>query len=77
MKKNDFVNVTESARYTGQDMSWTEEITGKTTYKKGHTFYHFSDTKLKSFVPKTTCFFSENKTIPGFCYTLTLNQDIA
>jgi hypothetical protein len=76
MKKGDFVKVKENADYSGQDMAWTEEKTGKNTYGKGHVFYHFSDSKLNGFYPKTTCFYDEEKTIPGHCYAYILDRDI-
>jgi Iap family predicted aminopeptidase len=76
IKKGDRVEIKETAKYSGQDMKWTEVITHIEKYKKGHVFYHFSDSKLNAFLPKTTCFFNNDIKITGHCYALILNQDI-
>lgn len=76
MKKGDFVKVAKNAYYTGQDMRWTEQVTGKKTYKAGAKFYHFSDRKLNSFLDKKTCFFDEDTEIVGHCYVLTIERDM-
>ena len=64
-----------NADYAGQNMAWTESITGKTAYKKGHVFFHFSDKKVNCFAEKLTCFFDNNKNIEGYCYILILKSN--
>jgi hypothetical protein len=76
MKKGDYVQVTNKANYVGQNMAWTEQVTGQVTLKKGDVLYHFSSKKLTSFFPKTTCFFMTDVKTSGYCYILRLLKDI-
>jgi len=74
MKKGDFVTINENQKYSGQDMRWTEQVTGTTTLKSGTKLYHFSDRKLIGFFPKETCFFLTKKSF-GHVYEMTLKED--
>jgi hypothetical protein len=76
MKKGNRVNVNDQAAYSGQFMDWTELTTGRKKYKKGHIFYHYSDSFLKEFKSKITCFCDTNKIVDGYCYALILKKDI-
>jgi len=75
MKKGDNVRITESAKYKGQDITWTERVTGKVTLKKGSFVFHSSDKKLVSFRSKTTCFFIDSPCC-GHVYALEITEDI-
>jgi hypothetical protein len=75
MKNQQLIPVDENAKYNGQYMKWTEECTGIEKIKKGTILYHFSDKKLKSFLPKKTCFFLEDRSF-GYCYIIKLKTDI-
>jgi len=74
MKRKDFVPVTETAKYAGRTMNWTEECTGNITIPAGTKLYHFSDTKLNALRPKTTCFYTDDRGT-GYCYVLTAEKD--
>lgn len=75
MKKGDYVDVTDNAKYSGQDMAWTEPITRQITLKKGDILYHFSSKKLTSFLNKTTCFFLNDVGIE-YCYILKIEKNM-
>jgi len=75
MKKGDRVYISKDAKYNGQDMEWTERITGTITLYKGQKLYHSSDSKLKAFYPKETCFFM-NTYAEGYVYCAILNKEI-
>ena len=68
MRKGDTVKVRSSAKYTGQNMDWTEILTGVEVLTEDLKVYHCSDTKLTAFVPKTTCFFDSKDLMEGFVY---------
>ena len=64
-------------------MAWTETYAGDIVLEQEQSFYHFSDTKIKSFAPKKTCFFyksekklafenNETKYPLGYAYKITL-----
>ena len=56
LKKGDKVQVTNNAKYSGQDMDWTETFTGiKTIGKGGEWVTHLSYKKIKEFVSKKIC----------------------
>jgi len=75
MKKGDYIKISTDAKYSGQDMGWTEEVTGRETLPAGTILHHYSDDKLSAFYPKTTCFFDED--IPGgHCYLVMLKKDV-
>lgn len=56
MKKGAKIEVTNSARYTGQDMQWTERCTGiKKIGKGGEWVIHTSDRFISAFLSKCIC----------------------
>lgn len=59
MKIGTKIKVIESAKYSGQEMAWTETFTGTVVLEKAAKFLHTSETLLKSFRAKQTCFSSE------------------
>lgn len=61
MKKGDVVLVTNVAKYSGQDMDWTEPKTSAGTLPKGTILYHTSENKLTAFAPKETCFYTDKR----------------
>ncbi len=66
------VAVSQNARYAGQDMKWTERLKQKPTkIVPGTKFYHVSYSRISSFFPKETCFFTEyKKYLTGHFYEL-------
>ena len=77
MKRGSKIEVSEKAKYNGQNMNWTEELTGTVTLEAGKVLYHTSrETLLKSFFPKETCF-SESKTSDGHYYALKVINTIS
>jgi hypothetical protein len=54
------INITENAKYAGQDMDWTETFTGEKVLQKDTLFYHGSNNKIKAFRSKNTCFHMED-----------------
>jgi len=52
------MKISNQAEYHGQDTNWTEKME-LTVLKKGSSYIHFSQKKIKDFFPKITCFFSE------------------
>ena len=56
MKKGTKIQVTESAKYNGKDMAWTETFTGvKTVGKGGEWVTHQSDSMTTEFLAKEIC----------------------
>lgn len=56
MKKGQKINVSEDARYNGQDMDWTETFTGtKKIGQSGEIVFHRSDSLIKEFRAKEIC----------------------
>lgn len=56
MKKGTQIKVTETAKYNGQDMDWTETFTGKKVIGNGgEIVFHRSDVEIKSFKAKEIC----------------------
>lgn len=56
MKKGSQIKVTENAKYSGQDMSWTETFTGpKTIGNGGEWVFHQSDREINAFRNKVIC----------------------
>lgn len=50
------VKVTDSAKYNGKDMEWTETFTGQKVIGKGGEFvFHRSDSKISEFLSKEIC----------------------
>lgn len=73
MKIGDRVEIKENAKYTGQDMAWTETRTSSEITRESIKAYHYSDKKISSFVPKITCFFdSFSDFIEGYIYEVTI-----
>ena len=56
-KTSSYVKITEESKYSGQDMSWTENETDRGYTKEVHFLYHSSDKKINSFYPKHTAFY--------------------
>ena len=75
MKKGDYIKISEDAKYNGQDMRWTEEQTDEKVLLKGTTLFHCSDSKIKEFYPKETCFF-EDDLCTEHSYLITLLRDV-
>ena len=75
MKKGDYIKITDDAKYSGQDMRWTEECTGTETLPAGTKLYHFSDSKINKFLSKETCFFLDDDGL-GHCYIATLKKEM-
>lgn len=67
-KKIRRVPISQNAIYRGQDMRWSErmEIPEKNTSEL--IIFHHSDSRIKAFYPKETCFFSEFSLISGIIY---------
>lgn len=56
MKKGAKIEVSETARYNGRDMNWSETFTGiKIIGKGGEVVVHTSDRLIKKFMPKQIC----------------------
>jgi hypothetical protein len=56
MKKGTKIQVTNSAKYNGKDMSWTETFTGqKMIGKGGEIVTHVSDRMIEMFAEKEIC----------------------
>jgi hypothetical protein len=56
MKKGAKIQVTESAKYNGKDMNWTETFTGvKTIGNGGEWVTHQSDSMITEFLAKEIC----------------------
>ena len=73
MKIGDIVEITELAIYDGQYMAWTETRTSSEVTKSEIKAYHYSDSKLNSFVPKITCFFDDFcDWLEGYIYEITI-----
>ena len=70
------IPINDKAKYQGRTMRWTEHMS-PATVKAGDTVYHVSDTRIKSFAPILTCFFSECPDIDGHYYAITLNANVA
>jgi hypothetical protein len=68
------IQITDTADYAGQDMAWTEKMKN-VVLKKGSSYIHYSPTKIKTFYPKVTCFFSEGGP-EEHAYQITLLSDI-
>ena len=50
------VEITETAKYNGQDMEWTEVFTGKKIVGEGGEFvFHRSSKKINEFLAKQIC----------------------
>ena len=75
MKKGDYVKITNTAKYSGQGMRWTEIRTETITLPIGTRLYHFSDNKINEFLSKETCFFLEDNGL-GHCYIATLKKEM-
>lgn len=81
MKKGDYIKISDDAWYPGQDMRWTEECTGVEKLPTGTKLYHYSDTKIKEFLSKETCFFYADSTyghctVKGHCYEVILKKPV-
>lgn len=56
MKKGSKIEVSENAKYNGQDMEWTETFTGiKRIGKGGEVVTHTSNKEIKKFAAKQIC----------------------
>src|SRR5690554_6857766 len=56
MKKGQKIRVSSEARYSGQDMDWTETFTGtKKIGQGGELVFHRSDSLIKEFRAKEIC----------------------
>jgi hypothetical protein len=56
MKKGAKIQITDSAKYNGKDMNWTETFTGvKTIGKGGEWTIHQSDSLISEFLSKEIC----------------------
>jgi hypothetical protein len=75
VRKGDYVQVINNAKYSGQYMAWTEENTGSAILPKGTKLLHTSDTKLTAFCEKETCFFTDDRGT-GYIYLVTLLEDV-
>lgn len=60
MKAGSKIQVKNSAKYSGQDMAWTEEFTGTVVLEKDTKFLHCSESPVKCFAAKETCFSTED-----------------
>jgi hypothetical protein len=69
MKKGDKVKIYENAKYSGQNMKWTEACTGTKILQVGEIYYHASSVKISTFHTKETCF-ADKKYTEGFYYAL-------
>ena len=67
-KKVRLVNISSNAFYPGQDMRWTEKMESPVRTENEIVVYHYSDSRIKAFSPKETCFFTELRLINGFVY---------
>ena len=54
------IKITNTAKYDGQDIQWTETPTHKVGLKKGDKVYHKTTTKLNSFLSKESCFYNNS-----------------
>lgn len=54
------IKITNTAKYNGQDMQWTETPTHIVELKKGDKVYHKTTKKLNSFLSKESCFYNSN-----------------
>ena len=52
------IELTETAKYNGQDMKWTETPTHIVELKKGDKLYHKTTNKIKEFLSKESCFYN-------------------
>jgi hypothetical protein len=77
MKKGTRIPISAKARYTGQDMKWTETYTGDIKLFPGGIVYHCSSSLLKSFYPKETCFLLNNPPADEFIYALVVKNAIS
>jgi len=55
------VKITEDAKYAGQDMNWTETFTGYKVLEEDTLFWHGSNSKIKAFRAKNTCFHTQEQ----------------
>ena len=61
------IKITNTAKYNGQDMQWTETPTHIVELKKGDKVYHKTSKKLNSFLSKESCFYNSTiEEIVGF-----------
>ena len=51
------ISVSKEAQYPGQDMRWTERVTGKEIADGKTLYYHYSDNRIREFRAKETAFF--------------------
>ena len=63
------IKITETAKWNGQDMAWTETPTHMVNLKKGDILQHVSSKKLNSFLSKESCFMNRNFDINSFGYS--------
>jgi len=71
--KDKKIEVKRSARYPGRDMAWTETLTSSESTTSEIRAYHYTDSRIKAFFPKETCFFDEySQRGSGFVYELTI-----
>jgi hypothetical protein len=70
------LNISDEAKYKGQEMDWTEDFTGKEILAAGTKLYHYSWNKINSFFPKTTCFYDNCNKLSHNIYCLILKKDI-
>lgn len=63
------INISENSSYSGQDMKWTEIMDEPIRLKKPLKVNHFSDTEIKSFYPKETAFFVDDRGVGNYRYT--------
>jgi hypothetical protein len=60
MKIGSKIKVVEKAKYSGQEMAWTEPNTGVAALEKATRFLHTSESPLRAFAAKRTCFSTED-----------------
>ena len=69
------IKVSDNAKYAGQDMAWTESMFKS---KSSGVFYHWSDTQIKEFKAKETCFWKDDGSDiygEGYLYKITIETD--
>lgn len=71
---NNTVKVSKDYKYNGQDMPWTEKMSPWQKAESDMYLYHFSDDKIKGFVPKETSFFIDRRSI-GHVYRIKIKKD--
>ena len=76
MKKGDKVEIKKTAKYSGQDMKWTETPTHTVELKEGDRLYHRSDRKITGFLPKETCFHTEDIKMTGHNYVAIVKENM-